>query len=651
MDRPTRIRKRVPKSCRRCHRRKQRCVGFPTCANCDAANEPCLRSETSPSWHHGMSKGALAQRIEALEAHLSATCGPGTEKSPSIGGVEGKGGKERATTAYLGPSSGVTITENLSRIVEDAGWSDRLIPVHGVGDDERGPNISPAPTSTAEQEKAAPPEDGIGMQLLDAYFTSMHVRLPFLHRMEILELHARRYQAPDGEKQDRYGMFKLFMVYAIGAAMLQMNEQYAAITPSAYFATALQHDSTVRETLSVAGVEARLLMVIYNLRSNSRSSVWYTIGMAMRICIDLGMHRESHYNLMDAVESQLCRRLFWSVYVIERHVSWALGRPFSIAEGDIDTQLPVDIDLEDLASTENSRMQAALVELAPGIVEGGHIPAIRRFIATVQLQRIMSRIHTKIYRVNRHMPALLPQLSPLLASLEEYKASLPPLEPHDNDFIRMHWNNGVRALLQPFLNILKPEDDLIRTCLRASGEMCQSFKRSQQKGVSGHSFLLANSVYLAGLTMCFCLFRAPRLWTTRVANDLRACSSAIFVTAERNTSFRKSRDDLENMINRAMDFVHEMSTQNLHLSGQPAPAAAAGAEGLPGPEFNAGSPAARSSGLELPHVDGMETQEDLQSAQDAFGDFFAGDLWAAETANHPTFDLFGFDWNGLGFQQ
>ncbi|KAL3440627.1 fungal-specific transcription factor domain-containing protein [Aspergillus insuetus] len=652
MDQSTRIRKRVPKSCRRCHRRKQRCIGFPTCVNCDAANEPCLRSENSLSWHHGMSKGALAHRIEVLEAHLSTAISDelqspnGAEgiQSPDIGGnapgssgvstqepvdAEEPRGRKRAgprpapaTTAYFGPSTGVTITESRSRTVEDSSGG-RTIPVtEAVADEHEGTGpISPAPTAE-RQGKAAPPDDAVGKQLLDVFFGTIHKRLPFLDRGEIFRLHAGRYDAVNAsagvDEKHAYGMFKLFMLYAIGAAMLQLSDQHDPMTPRVYFATALQFDTAmIRDALSIAGVEGRMLMIMYELRSSSSSSVWFAIGVAMRICIHLEMHRESHYIPLSPHEAQLRRRLFWSVYLIERHVAWSLGRPFSIAEDDIDTKSPADVD------NMTDFVHPGLV----GLSGNTRIPTVRRFLATVQLQRVMSRIHTKIYGIDGNPAALVPQLSSLLGLLEEYRANLPPLEPRDSEFIQMHWNNCVRVLLQPFLSVLNPEDERIRTCLRASGQLCQFFKRSQQMGISGFSYLLVNSVYLAGLTMCFCLFRSPRFWSTSVANDLRACSSAIFVIAERISSFRKFRDDLENMINQTMDFIEEASTQVLHPSSQ----GEAGVE----KQFTHDE-----ISLDLQNTGIMEAQGQENTL---FGNFFSEDLWTAETLNLPTLDLFGSD--------
>ncbi|GAB1202018.1 hypothetical protein APSETT445_000618 [Aspergillus pseudonomiae] len=389
--------------------------------------------------------------------------------------------KSRAT-AYFGPSSGVTLTENLSSIVEDAAWTNRSIPIHDTGHQE-----PPSPAPTAEQGKAVPPDDTVGRQLLDAYFVNMHTRLPFINCAEMLQLHSRRYDVPGAGQKEQYGMFKLFMIYAIGAAMPQLTEQYESTTPSAYYATAMQFDSALRESLSITGIEGRMLMIIYELRSSSSSNLWYTIGTAMRICIDLGMHRESHYRTMKPLEAQLHRRLFWSVYVIERHVSWSLGRPFSIAEDEIDAQIPADTD--DLTSRTN------------------------------------------------------------------------------------------------------------------------------------------------------------------VANDLRACSSAMFAMAERKSSFRKYRDDLENMINRVMAFVDEASTPSLCIPEQ----STAGVEGSSGLHFsnleNSKDPVASTLDLQSAAFIEAQEQEASLNARNSFASVSLEDFWADESLNLPTLDVFGFGWDNLYSEQ
>lgn len=460
-----------------------------------------------------MSKGALVNQIETLEAQLSGSVNgrspggvPSGERSPASSVmVEGHSSEETATltassednlnTTYLGPSSGLTIAENLTRIFPDVSWTKKEIPVHSIE-----PMGLPSP-SRSEQDKTAVPGDETGSEILEAYFKNMHARLPFLDRTEILNLHARRHDSMSGETSfcnhlEKFRMFKLFMVYAIGAAVRQMTESCKSTPPSMYHSTALQFDSTLRMSSSLSGIEARMLSVLYNLRFSSNSRVWIEVGIAMRICTDLGLHRKPHYSRLDPSDAQRRRRLFWSVYVVERYVSWSLGRPFSIAEEEIDADIPDDTD-DPVKSGQIAVQTAGL----PSNHEETQVPNLRRFIAIIRLQRIMSQMRTRIYRLDQKPSALVSEIRPLMAALEEYERNIPSLTPDENDFLRMHWNNCIRMLLQPFLSILQPENPLIETCLTASGQVCQFFKRLRQRDSSGHSFLLMNSVFMAGLTM------------------------------------------------------------------------------------------------------------------------------------------------------
>ncbi|KAL4877440.1 fungal-specific transcription factor domain-containing protein [Aspergillus karnatakaensis] len=615
MEEATRIRKRIPKSCRRCHRRKQRCVGAPVCANCELANQPCVRSDSVPSWHHGMSKGALAQRIETLEAQLAALTegGDGSESGerehsqgqlqhhhqsphrtnhpdhesrhadqsrpqtatetqttpvsststdPDNHGavmhflIQGHGYANKVEGNYLGPSSGLAIAENIGRIVPGAVWN--TIPAN-----ETHEFIPPS----SENETTGPagvPDDIIGARILDAYFKSMHMRLPFLCRSEIYDLHANRHQPPGPSTEEQFARFKIFMVYAIGAAILKMTEMYDSTPPRNYFVTAMQFQPSLQESLSISSIEALMLLAMYNLQSAASSSVWYMMGLAMRICVDFGLHREASYRRLRPYDAQRRRRLFWSVYLNERAVAWSLGRPFSIADEEIDADPPADIDDSLTADAPDD-----LFRHPKSPLEQWNGPNIRCCITCIGLSRISARTRARVYRLDRDLPALLPEVQPLLASLDEYQKNLPALSAYEDDFINMHIHSARRTLLHPILGILPPDDPLARECLYASGQMCQYFKRLRQRDSTWYSFLLINTVFMAGLTICLCLFRSPRLWTIHVSNDLRACSSALFVMAERHPSVRKYRDALETTINRVMDYVSDSQSQMLVAAAGP----------------------------------------------------------------------------------
>ncbi|KAJ5660118.1 hypothetical protein N7507_006569 [Penicillium longicatenatum] len=532
-----------------------------------------------------MSKEALAHQIENLEAQLAVALDNNAstghnEPSPSdvtsrqrhrrdaahndhLHGVIrfltlGHGTNEEQ--AYLGPSSGVSIVENVSRLVRDAAGA-KLLPI------DNSMQQPEASVESSGETKAAPPDDLTGSKILDAYFNNMHVRLPFLDRCEILDLHAMRHRALGNTPGEQFGQFKLFMVYAIGAAILQVTETYKTTPPNIFLVTALGFDPTLRESISIASIEAMLLLVLYNLRTTSNSSVWYMIGLAMRTCVDFGLHREARYQRLRPHEAQLRRRLFWSVYITERYTAWSLGRPFSIPEEEIDAEPPFNID----DSINSDEIIEQIVNNHSDTPAQQQSAIMGKFIATIRLKRIVSQIHARVYRVDKHISTLLPEITPLMSALQEFKRTLSSLDLASGDFVHMHWNNAIRMLLQPFLSTLPPQNEFISTCLHASGQMCQFFKKIRQRDSSGHSFLLVNSVFMAGLTMCFCLFRCPSLWTPAISNDIRACSSVLYVMAERNDRLKKYRDGLETVINRAMEYVedaYQTSPKNSGLCSQ-----------------------------------------------------------------------------------
>lgn len=616
-----------------------------------------------------MSKGALAHRIEVLEARLAASLAEdvpsAAERSEQPPALPAPPFGQKSTHAhfdgflrfltlsnegngeqkYLGPSSGLSIADAVGT---------KLLPI----------NSNQQPEATLQHDKrvmASPPSDEDGLRILEAYFTHMHARLPFLDRVTIIDSHTKRHQPSTQTPEDEFEKFKLFMVYAIGATILQMTGSSESTPPNDFLLTALSFDPTLRESISMTSIEAMMLLVIYHLRSSSHPSVWYMIGLAMRTCIDFGLHREARYQKLRPHQAESRKRLFWSVYIIERYTAWSLGRPFSIAEEDIDVQSPLNID--------DSITDDGIIDQYLQSQLGTETPqpkgTMSRFVASVGLQRIVSQIHTRIYRVDKKVTSLFPEIAPLMSALDGFKETLRSLDLDDGDFVHMHLNNVVRMLIQPFLSILDPQDELISTCMASSGKMCQFSKSLRQRDFSGYSYLLVNSVFMAGLTMCFCLFRSPSLWTPSVSNDLRACSSSLFVMAERNHRLKKHRDVLEAIITKAMEYVQgaargfEPSSTMISQEGLTGfqildtPSATEQPFGLSGVgdyeariDFSSGEFDSYMTNLlsELPGFPSSLPNEQLGNpeTQSHLHGVFTQEFWATDVFNQPMLDGFGW---------
>lgn len=132
--------------------------------------------------------------------------------------------------AYVGSSSGLSLAANLGEMVQTSVWN-RFI----SGMQQKPTSIS----NTASQTTAGnvePPTDEMGAKILDTYFKRLHSRYPFLDRRQLWRLHEERWRLAktkreDLSRSDRFAIFKLNLVYAIGATMLQLSEKYAYTAP------------------------------------------------------------------------------------------------------------------------------------------------------------------------------------------------------------------------------------------------------------------------------------------------------------------------------------------------------------------------------------------------------------------------------------
>ncbi|KAJ5155296.1 hypothetical protein N7492_008099 [Penicillium capsulatum] len=593
-------RKRGRTACTRCKSRKQKCDNeYPTCSNCLKAGVTCDKSTVRDDVDRQNDyTRALEERVAFLEQKLVQS-GPPTGQaapgdavslpSPQSGHTPSQGGtfgldnnpvrdmvgllalNSSEAPAYVGSSSGLSLAANLGEMVQNSVWNQFLSKTDNQASSElrnsspqttTGPLANASRTSHGSQSQnrllrtderppknVEPPSDDMGVKIIDTYFTRLHTRYPFLNRRQIWLLHEDRWRLArtpnEGlTRSDRFAIFKLNMVYAIGATLLEMSEKYAYTAPERFYATALQHVPTMCEARSTDNIEAMVLLVVYHLRTATSHGMWYMVGLAMRTAIDLGLHRKANETNMDPFLVQMRRRLFWTVYYLERVVSMSLGRQFSISDRHIDLDLPLDVDddIQDpalLQAPQDEQKQTTLTYA----------------IFLLQIRRIDSRIQHKIYRADRPLPALRPKMDSLYLELEKWKESAflrfsgPELE-----YPTLHFNRAVRLLIQPFLPLLPITDPYYHICIRAAGDICQSHKRLHQTLEYGHSFLAVQTVFMAGITLLYALWtHTDQVWSVRMSNDIRACSTVLFVMGERAGWVKKYRDAFELLVNAAME--------------------------------------------------------------------------------------------------
>lgn len=263
------------------------------------------------------------------------------------------------------------------------------------------------------------PERELGARLVELYFEHANPQIPILHRGEFMELFDRAYTSSERNRTSRES-YMLNIVFAIGAGII-MGSSDSGDSPASdsarsptksrpsppsnkkrklggyqhqpeeYHASAIIHLENFLGSTPAADrpdgfgggleeLQAVLLLAGFALLRPVAPGLWYIVGVAVRLGIDLGLHYEDGVGIdssvaddqaarkqneaegdsatagtagskIDAKERgrrqwvrDLRRRLWWCVYSLDRLVSTCVGRPFGITDQVITTEFPSMLD-------------------------------------------------------------------------------------------------------------------------------------------------------------------------------------------------------------------------------------------------------------------------------------------------------------------
>lgn len=522
----------------------------------------------------------LALRYEGVSQARGPTCSQDEShrehpagRSHSVADLVGFVGNPDGPS-YIGSSSGYSLATNLGDMVQATTWSKALwIPTEAGHPSEPNGDSAPGdktfgdtPTrriTIAELQNNAgePPSDALGSRLIEAYLVRIHPRFPLLVRSDLWSYHRRRYSLGDASprsKEDGFAVFVLYMVYAIGALTLRLTDGHTDTPPESFYVSALRYVSSAKEASPIHNVEAMVLLILYHFRSESYYGLWHMTGLAMRTVTDLGLHRHASTHDLPPLVAQLRRRLFWVVYTLEGILASTLGRPISLADCDIDQPLPLSINDDNLTGGGGA------FELVPESGKEAYLYTnMTQAIMLFQLRRLESRIQRTIYRVDRTIDSRLPKLQRLYSELQAWHTNIPPaVKVSELDRPLLSYHKTMRVLIQPFLTLIGPDNPYFRKCVVSVGEICQIHKRLHQTPEYGHSFIAVHTVFIAGITLLYCLWLGrEKVWSFSVSNNLRACSCVLSIMGERAPWVRRYRDVYEVLVEATMA---ALETDQLH---------------------------------------------------------------------------------------
>ena len=178
-----------------------------------------------------------------------------------------------------------------------------------------------------------------------SYFENWHPAFPFLHAPTILQ----QLEALAEHNIDRLSLFDQSIIKAILSISLADRRQSSSgslpvpdLLVFRTFDDALDSiQAVMTRPVTIHGLQAAVcvqLFLISMLRLNAASRLG---GLIIRMAFQLGLHRcPAKYTSFKPAEQELRRRLFWSIYCLDRHICQALGLPLTVQDNDVDVCYP-----------------------------------------------------------------------------------------------------------------------------------------------------------------------------------------------------------------------------------------------------------------------------------------------------------------------
>lgn len=262
-----------------------------------------------------------------------------------------------------------------------------------------------------------PPVD-MARRLFAAQYMYMGTIFAFTDPGDSFErLLAGAYRGGDGapDPRDRDGCLahaKVLLVLAFGQ-LYSVNQWVGFRGPPGfdYFTDALGLLPESHEAGSMLCVETLALAGYFMQNMNRRDAAFQYVGRALRMAISLGLHQEvgpgdgTEAGVDEAAAREHRRRVWWSVYSLDRILCVKSGNPIMVQDDDIGVHQPSPLAGE--ADPDN----------CPAVV-------LRHY---TQLSRILGRIHTAIYRraAPRSGRSLMASVQSIILALSRWHRELP----------------------------------------------------------------------------------------------------------------------------------------------------------------------------------------------------------------------------------
>lgn len=175
--------------------------------------------------------------------------------------------------------------------------------------------ISSAPSGLVEQT------------FIDAYFMNYHTSYPFVHESTFRAQYHEQIPRPHGPAWH----ILLNTILALGAWSVGDDSSDLDITFYQEARNYLQQASAF-EMGNLTLVQALILLSNYAQKRNKPNTGWNYLGLAVRMSMSLGIHKEFPGWKISLLQREIRRRLWWGVFMFDSGAAKTFGRPILLPE-------------------------------------------------------------------------------------------------------------------------------------------------------------------------------------------------------------------------------------------------------------------------------------------------------------------------------
>ncbi|KAK7203816.1 fungal-specific transcription factor domain-containing protein [Myxozyma melibiosi] len=322
-------------------------------------------------------------------------------------------------------------------------------------------------------------------------------------------------------------LYFLNLIFAIGVAVHQ--QQYPALLCESYHAAAMRYIEPVFASPDrLESLQGILLLGLYSIMRPAVPGVWYVLGVALRLCVDLGLHVEggvkswSGTNIVpkngqgsskesdpfDARTLDLRRRLFWCTYAMDRQVCVYLGRPFGIADNSI--KVPFPSDLDDVFITSEGIVKPP--EDTP--------PSYKQVAVHIfQIRRLQSEVQTILYEraeLPRRFATLKEWQTNMARRLEEWHNSSPKSAKDMNCNFNLYFLDlnyqQTRLLLHGISPAIpRPSVEAFFIIADASEHVIRAYRQLHREKNINYTWMAVHNLFMAGTSYLYCLYHSKEV--------------------------------------------------------------------------------------------------------------------------------------------